>query len=881
MSTLGLFMPSRRRLVLHLLALLFSAIATGFAQSTPPVSAVRSGWDQTYKVVGERLDIPLPLTSGIPISVQWYRNGQPIQRVENITSGRHSLVVDALRLEDSGAYWATITSPTETRQSQWTAVHVGARPLVFTPEVAILPASSSLQQSAGSSLTLWSVTSTPDPFPADTQWFRDGVPIPGATLPVYFVPYATSADAGIYTVMRGRAPTLPGSAMRVTIAEEASQTPRVPFVHTILSYGSTIRYQQPIVLSCDVRGPGTLSYTWYRNGSPLRQFTGPELYIESARPSDTGTYSLMVRNEHGSIQALSASIRVSLDSLPAVLEEPLPSKVEIIPGVVISITPSFVSETARHTVQWYRNGQPINPSSRPTLTLSIDPSLPPSSQLDVGTYTIAAQNSYGTTTSNPMVVTAGPPDPGGIYSGSNDPFLTRTGSSSTGIMVYVDKDNVAQVISLGAWDFWSPTVPWVRGSFIADNVALSSGQGVFKPLFATSPERESESLTLTAGSGRLSLNAPSSTVAMRAARVIAGSMLAQSGYYRGSVPSIEGSLVRAIVSPDTTIAICITAAGVERSSISKTEGTRLTSRPFSLTINQSTGVLSGQIDIGGTTHPFTASRMKGPATTQLINVSSRGVVGGGDRAMIAGFALSGPGQKRLLLRAIGPTLASFGVAETLPDTLVSLFQGANRIAQNDNWGTAPDAGAVSVAAASTGAFALPAASRDAALLSSLSAGSYTAQVSDTANRTGVALVELYDADTAQTGGPSVSNLSIRGIGGTGGEALIAGLVVSGTIPKRLLIRAVGPGLAAFGVTTAMVDPVLRLFRNDAMVQWNNDWENNGTVSEAATAIGTFQLARSSKDAAILINLPPGNYTAQVTSRDGGPGTVLLEAYVLP
>lgn len=874
-------MPSVSTLFLHLVLLIVGGIATSFAQSAPQViDNGRKGWDYTAKVLGNRLELPIQFTSSTPVSIQWYRNGQPLQRTDNVTSGRHSLTLDSLRLEDAGTYWATITNPTGTTQSPWTAVHVGSSPLVATPEIAILPAGPAHQQTGGTSLTLWLVTSTPDSTPTETQWFRDGVPIVGATLPVYFAPYATTADSGTYTVMRGRAHTPPGTALRVTITEGASPA-QLPFVHSIFVPSSTIGYQQPIHLGCVIAGAGNASYAWYRDGTLLRQFTGPELHIGSATPADAGTYSLVVRNQHGSIHALTASIRVSVGSISPVLEEPLPSKVELIPNVPVTLRPNFVSDTARHTVQWYRNGQPINPSFTPSITLSNSSSTPPSTQFGVGTYTVAARDNYGTTTSNPMVVTLAPPHAGGIYWGTNDPFLSRTGSSSTGVMVFVDKDNIAQVISLGSWDFWSPSLPWVKGSFVAENVPLSAGQGVFKPQPAIASSAESDSLTLAAGGGRLTIKPASSTVAMSASRVTAGSMLAQSGYYRGFVSGIEGSTVRAIVAPDTTIAVCIAAGGVERSEISKTEGTRLTSRPFSLTINQATGVISGQVDIGGTTHPFTATRVKGLTSTQLVNVSSRGVVGSGDRAMIAGFALAGAGQRRLLLRGVGPTLASFGVQDALPDTILSLFQGSHRLAQNDNWGAAADATAIGAAASSTGAFALPSASRDAALLSSLSAGSYTVQLSDNAGREGVALMELYDADADQTGDPSVSNLSIRGFGGSGDQALIAGLVVSGINSKRLLIRAVGPSLASFGVTTAMVDPVLRLFRNDALVQWNNDWSNDSLAASAAAIVGAFQLERSSKDSAIVIELPPGNYTAQVTSRDGGPGAVLVEVYTIP
>ncbi len=131
------------------------------------------------------------------------------------------------------------------------------------------------------------------------------------------------------------------------------------------------------------------------------------------------------------------------------------------------------------------------------------------------------------------------------------------------------------------------------------------------------------------------------------------------------------------------------------------------------------------------------------AGATLANASMRAFVGTGEEALIPGFVIGGTGAVRLLIRAAGPALASFGVAGALADPQITVFQGTAALATNDNWSTAANAGDIAAAAAQVGAFAFPSGSRDAALLLTLPAGSYTATVSGGGGATGTALVELY------------------------------------------------------------------------------------------------------------------------------------------
>ncbi|MBI5689128.1 MAG: VCBS repeat-containing protein [Verrucomicrobia bacterium] len=269
------------------------------------------------------------------------------------------------------------------------------------------------------------------------------------------------------------------------------------------------------------------------------------------------------------------------------------------------------------------------------------------------------------------------------------------------------------------------------------------------------------------------------------------------------------------------------------------------------------------------------------APGRLANLSVRTQAGTGDQTLITGFALSGAGTKPLLVRAIGPTLGAFGLTGTLADPLVEIAPlNAAKVADNNDWsGTA----ALKAAFGAVGAFPLaPDSSKDAALVFSPGAGAYTARVTGSDGGTGVALVEVYDTGSGNT--PKLTNLSARTQVGTGADALIAGFVVNGNVPKKLLLRAVGPTLGAFGVGGTLADPVLevRPLNSDNIVATNDDWRGTAALKAAFASVGAFGFANdSSQDAAIAIELPPGAYTATVSGKGGGTGVALVEVYELP
>jgi hypothetical protein len=129
---------------------------------------------------------------------------------------------------------------------------------------------------------------------------------------------------------------------------------------------------------------------------------------------------------------------------------------------------------------------------------------------------------------------------------------------------------------------------------------------------------------------------------------------------------------------------------------------------------------------------------------RTVNLSTRANVRTGDGVLIGGFVVSGPAYKRMLIRAVGPTLGVFGVSNALRDPVLTVYAGSQTVATNDRWEAGDSVDAVKKASTVTGAFALNAGSEDAALLITLPPGAYTVEVKGKNNLEGVALLEIYE-----------------------------------------------------------------------------------------------------------------------------------------
>jgi len=290
-----------------------------------------------------------------------------------------------------------------------------------------------------------------------------------------------------------------------------------------------------------------------------------------------------------------------------------------------------------------------------------------------------------------------------------------------------------------------------------------------------------------------------------------------------------------------------------------------------------------------------------PAKSQLTNISTRGVVRTGDNVMIGGFVIGGTDPKTVLIRARGPTLADFGVPGELTDPVLQLFSGQTVIAQNDNFQvTDPLCGSPAVSCGGeTEIIAtsldpcvgnMTGCARESAILITLDPGEYTAIVSGVEGRKGVGLVEVFEVGT--TGTSHLTNISTRGVVGTGDNVMIGGFMIGGTEPKTVLIRGRGPVLIDFGVPGVLGNPFLQLFSGQTVIAQNDNWRVTDPLcgSPAISCGGKTEIIATGLDpcvgnmtgcgleSAILVTLSPGPYTVIVNGVRGRTGKGLVEIF---
>ncbi len=258
-----------------------------------------------------------------------------------------------------------------------------------------------------------------------------------------------------------------------------------------------------------------------------------------------------------------------------------------------------------------------------------------------------------------------------------------------------------------------------------------------------------------------------------------------------------------------------------------------------------------------------------PETTvragELANLSTRALVGTGDDVLIGGIIVTGSPSKRVILRAISPALG----AGVLADPILDLHSGGgNTLQTNDDWRYGPELEIEATTLA-------PAGDYDSAIIATLGSGNYTALVHGYAHSTGIALVEAYDLDLG--GGSHLAQISTRAHVRTGNDILIGGFIVSNGA-TNVLLRAIGPELAASGVANSLQNPTLELRDgNGALIEANDDWKSNNQQAIAATGAAPTD----DRESAIVRTLTAGSYTALVRGQNNTAGIALVEIYRLP
>jgi N-acetylneuraminic acid mutarotase len=273
--------------------------------------------------------------------------------------------------------------------------------------------------------------------------------------------------------------------------------------------------------------------------------------------------------------------------------------------------------------------------------------------------------------------------------------------------------------------------------------------------------------------------------------------------------------------------------------------------------------------------------------SQLGNISTRAFVQTGDNVVIGGFIVQGSQPKRVIIRAIGPELTQYGVPNALANPTLELHDGSGAlIASNDNWVRTIIGGIITSNQVHDiiNSGYVPNDERESAIVAELPAGNYTASVRGVDNMTGVGLVEVYDLspDSASI----LANISSRSFVQTGDNVMIGGFIVQGMVPKRVIVRAIGPELTQYGVPNALANPILELHDGmGALIASNDNWQHTiigGIITrdQVQDIINSGHAPGDPNDSAIIAELPAGNYTAIVRGVNNTTGVALVEVYDL-
>jgi hypothetical protein len=268
-------------------------------------------------------------------------------------------------------------------------------------------------------------------------------------------------------------------------------------------------------------------------------------------------------------------------------------------------------------------------------------------------------------------------------------------------------------------------------------------------------------------------------------------------------------------------------------------------------------------------------------TRTLANISTRVAVKAGEGAGIGGFIKRTANSKRVLIRAVGPSIAVDGkpVAGTLTDPSIDVYDAAGQLVMsNDNWRSSSQQAAI------TASGLAPADDREPAMILNLTGSEarnkYTAIVRGKNDAEGIALVEVYDLEAESFA--DLGNVSTRGPVGTGNDVMIGGFIVRDVSftnqSQNILVRGIGPSLTGAGVKGALADPFIDLHDGQGNIVASNDnWESS---PDAAALTATGIAPSNPKEAAILRTLAPGAYTVVLRGADNGTGVGVVEAYNL-
>jgi hypothetical protein len=522
----------------------------------------------------------------------------------------------------------------------------------------------------------------------------------------------------------------------------------------------------------------------------------------------------------------SPAIRVAAQAADAVFESPVGAIIRTAAASLAAL--GAVDSVAGATTYTLSTGTPGEPSP---LTVMESSNIGVAFALVANPPTAAPPGSW----------TIGGSIPPGMKFGVNGDFITAPGFVNTAnpILEGTPTTPGTYTMTLQAWE--SPGGTGIFSSVFSYQVIVVAGP---TPTFTTQP------ISVTIAGGTLALDA------------VATNSPAYQWFLNGSTP------VAGATGPILLIANGAAAAGTYTCVATNSAG--------SATSNPATVTVSGAASV-----------------SRLTDLSARADVGTGSNILFAGFACGPVGQvsgtQTVLIRASGPALAQFGLASVLlPDPELQMFNNTTGVMFDSNIGWKGNA-QIAALAASVGAFSWGTApTNDSALIETVNPGTYTAQVMGASGDTGQSIAEIYDSSPSVTDAatvPRLVNLSARAAVGTGSNILFGGFAIGGgSTARTVLIRASGPALAAFGLSSVLLpDPQVVLFDKDGnVITSNSGWGGNPQISSTGASVGAFSWGTApTKDSALLITLPAGTYTAQVSGVSGDTGQSIVEVYEVP
>lgn len=627
-----------------------------------------------------------------------------------------------------------------------------------------------------------------------------------------------------------------------------------------------------LTLSVSATGSG-LNFQWFKDDKPITGAQSASYVISAASAASAGSYYVYVSNAGGGVNSAKAAVTVNPapPAGPTITAQPASASVALGGSATFSVAASGPGPFA---YQWRKDGTAIAGATSATLPLT------GVTAGQAGSYSVVVTNAGGSVTSNAATLTVGAAPLAGTYFGS-----FGGGAGSFGLLVRSDRSAVylgyvsASKTVLFSKDFTVSST----GAFSFTQRSGSAGTSEDGPSRAAA-DTEISVAGVIAADGTVSGAVTSLNLSFSApAGISTGSTSAVAGFYQaGAVGSSAQSLT--LIGPAGDALVVNVGPGTAdggRGSVAADGKVAVTT---AANVNISGAIAQGALSLsaGATSYVGTTD----PRNERLLNVSTRSLTGTASDTLIAGFVVSGTDSKPVLIRGIGPTLAGFGVGGALSAVRLEVFRGQTSIAVGTDWGAAANnPSEVAAVSARVGAFALQANSRDAALVLNLAPGAYSAVITGQAGASGVALVEVYDATAGTIPlAQRVVNIATRATAGTGDNALIAGFYVGGSVPKRVLIRGVGPALTQFGVTGALALPQLSIASGATVLAQNSGLGSSAdaaAIVAAASQVGAFAIPANAADAAILINLAPGAYTAQVSGLGGTTGVALVEVYEVP